>query len=131
MKETGKVISVNGGQALIEVIPAEACTKCCSCSASRPRRVKVGREKVPRVAPGDLVTIEIDTSSMMRIYLVIYAVPLLVFTGVLFGVYAVSASSILSFVLALTGTAITYYLVSRYIKKYPMFLPTACIRRAE
>jgi positive regulator of sigma E activity len=131
MKEKGTVISVKGGEAVIEVMPAEACTKCCSCSASRQRRVKVGREKAPGVSPGDDVTIEIDTSSMMKIYLVIYAVPLLVFTGVLFGVYAASESSIYSFVSALVGTVITYYLISRYIKKYPLFLPSACIRKGE
>ena len=131
MKEKGKVISVRGGEAVIEVMPAEACTKCCSCSAARQRRVRVGLEKMPEVSPGDDVTIEIATSSMMRIYLLIYALPLAVFTAVLFGVYAVSASSVCSFASALAGTAITYFLISRYIKKYPVSLPSACIRKGE
>ena len=131
MKEKGTVMSLEGGAAVIEITPADACTKCCSCSAAKPKRVRIDGSNMPEVAVGDMVTVDIDTSSMMRVYLMIYALPLLVFVGALLGAYAVTASPILSFTAGLAGTAITYFIISRYIQAHPMALPQACVSKDE
>ena len=129
MKEKGTVRRLEAGAAVIEIVPPDACTKCCSCSAAKPKRVRIDGSNMPEVAVGDTVTVEIDTSSMMKVYLMIYALPLLVFVCALLGAYAVTDSPVLSFTAGLAGTAITYFIISRYIQAHPMALPQSCVRK--
>jgi positive regulator of sigma E activity len=115
------------GTAVIEIPPADACTKCCSCSAAKPKQVRIDGGNMPEVAVGDMVTVDIDTSSMMKVYLMVYALPLLVFVSTLLCAYALSRSPIVSFAAGLGATAVTYFFISRYIKSRPVTLPQVSV----
>jgi len=129
MKEKGKVISVDGQAAVIETLPAEACSKCCSCGAGKPRRLTVTGEKAAGLSEGELVEIEISDSSMMRVYLMMYALPLAVFVLGVFLIYYFTGSPLVSFIAALAATAGTYTAIGYLIKKGVPLVPDTCVRK--
>jgi positive regulator of sigma E activity len=129
MKENGKVIEVTGGSAVIEVAPREVCTKCCSCRASELRRITISGEKAKGLKEGDLVEIDIEAAMMLRIYILLYGIPLAAFLGSLLAVYAVFRSPIISFLGGMAGTVIVYMAAGYYIRKKRMFSPNVCLRK--
>ena len=44
MREEGIVIKIEGAAAIVEISPKKACTKCCSCGASKPRQIVITGE---------------------------------------------------------------------------------------
>ncbi|MFH1552691.1 MAG: SoxR reducing system RseC family protein [Candidatus Omnitrophota bacterium] len=119
MKEEGRVIKVGNAFTTIEVAPHETCTKCCSCRASALRHITVSVENAQGLAPGDRVELDIDPSVMTRAYIFLYALPLAVFVGAIFALYAFLRSPVLSFFGGLLATVITYFCVGVYIRKTP------------
>ena len=129
MKEKGKVIRIGEGVAVVETMPVEACTKCCSCGAGKPRKVTLSGEKAAGLRVGDAVEIEIADSSMMRVYLLMYALPLIIFVASVFLMYLFTASPLASFLMGLTATALTYFVIGRLINKGIPLLPDTCVRK--
>ena len=129
MEEQGKVIEIKEGSVIIEIEPHEECHKCGSCNASRPRRVTIGAEKAEGLNIGDNVTIGIDSLSMMRVYVLLYAFPLAAFVGVILALQAILRSPVISFFGAMAATAIAYRIVSIYLKKNRGFSPNVCVRK--
>jgi positive regulator of sigma E activity len=124
MKEEGVVIRIKDGTAVIEVSPREECSKCCSCGASGSRQVIAGGDTAEKLRVGDRVEVNINTSAMMRIYILLYAMPLAAFAGTVLIAYALSGEPLVSFIAALSATLIVYILVGRYIRKARSFLPS-------
>jgi positive regulator of sigma E activity len=123
MKEEGTVVSINGNSVLIEISPHEECTKCCSCGANKPRQVTVSGEKAKELKVGDRVRVEIDPSIMMKLYMVLYAVPLGVFVAVVLLLFYFSGAPLLSFSGAIVCTAGSYFVAGRLIGANPAFAP--------
>jgi positive regulator of sigma E activity len=129
MKEEGKIIKIEGSEAVIEVSPQEACSKCCSCGAARARRVTVSADKTAGLSVGDIVEVEVDTSSMMKVYILMYGIPLVAFLFSIFSLYLVSSSPPVSFVGAILATGIIYLFIGRYMRSRPGFSPEICAKR--
>lgn len=127
MKEEGKVIRAEKGIAVVEITPSEQCTKCCSCGASKARQVTVAGEEASSLAVGQKVRVEIDSSVMMRLYLLIYAVPLTVFISAVILLHTFTGSPIISFAGALAATVAVYLFVGHFIKRNPRFSPTVTV----
>ncbi|MFC1480028.1 SoxR reducing system RseC family protein [Candidatus Omnitrophota bacterium] len=118
-KEEGKVIKLENASAIIEVVPHEACTKCCSCRASALRHLTVSGENAQGLAVGDRVELDIDPSVMTRVYIFLYAIPLAAFVATVFALYAFLRSPVLSAFGGLLATVVTYLFVGRYAGKTP------------
>lgn len=128
MKEEGRIIKVENGAATIEIEPRSVCTKCCSCASSRKRYITA---EAKDLKAGDVVEVNIDTSSMMQVYLLLYGAPLASFTLGAILIQKLWQSPIISFSGAVLFTAATYLLVGRYIRKSERFSPEICRRGAS
>ncbi len=128
MKEEGKVIKISKGIATIEITPRKECTKCCSCNAARFRHITISGEKAKALSMGDHVEIEISTASMMKIYILLYGVPLLAFVVGVFSLYAFFKSPIISFIGAFISTLLAYLMVGFYIRRNFNFSPDICVK---
>ncbi|MFH1877497.1 MAG: SoxR reducing system RseC family protein [Candidatus Omnitrophota bacterium] len=126
MKEEGIVIKLDKKSGIIEISPREACTKCCSCGASKPRRVVIPCDKLKGIKEGDTVEIEIKTASMMKVYLILYAMPLAFFAASIFISYAATRSPLVSFFIAIAATGVSYALAAMIIRKTPELSPNIC-----
>lgn len=129
MKETGKILKVEEDKAIVEITPAEACTKCCSCSAAKTKTVSVelfGREALKA---GDRVELDIEDGSMMKVYTILYVVPLTVFIASILIIYSAAASPIVSFAGAILLTGVTYTGIALYLKKNPACIPSATVKK--
>lgn len=129
MKEEGIVIKIENGDVVIETKPKEVCTKCCSCGAGRPQRVTISGEKAKGLKEGDRVEVEVETGSMMKVYLLLYGLPLAIFVGTVLVLYAVSNSPLISFFGGAAGTVITYFFVGYFVRKNQDFIPDICVRK--
>ncbi|MEA3489626.1 MAG: SoxR reducing system RseC family protein [Candidatus Omnitrophota bacterium] len=128
MKEKGKVIRTDSGTAVIETIPEEVCTKCCSCAASRPRRVTVRGRNAEGLRVGDRVHIEVEAATMLRLYFLLYGLPLSFFVGTAFLLHAVFHSPVLSFFSGLAATVLVYLGVGIYLRRNRRFSPDICVK---
>lgn len=117
MKKEGKIVKIEEEDAIIEMLPQEGCSKCSLCKGLDVQRVTVNSVKVKGLSAGNRVEIEISESSMMRAYMLLYALPLIVFVGGIFAFYAAFHSPIVSLMGALLVTVLTYILIGSYIKK--------------
>lgn len=84
--ESGQVISVSGDQAWVQVLRQSACQSCsarhgcgqkalATLSGGQSRQVRVSNRLGAR--PGDRVTLAIESSTLLRASLLVYALPLL------------------------------------------------------
>ena len=128
MKEEGRVVSVKDGLAVIETDPREACTKCCSCRAAKPQRITVKGDKAEGLRAGDKVEINVGTSSMMKVYMLLYALPAAVFLAAILSLYFVTASPVISFAGALAATVASYVFSGRYIAEHVNISPDVCVK---
>ena len=74
-------------------------------------------------------TIDIDTSSMMQVYLLLYGFPLAAFLGGLLILHTVLRSPVISFLGAIAATAAAYALVGCYIRRNLRFSPEVCVKK--
>ncbi|MFH1310138.1 MAG: SoxR reducing system RseC family protein [Candidatus Omnitrophota bacterium] len=116
MKQTGRIVKIEKKILTIEFEKHEACTKCCSCSAGKIKRIEVPQKQCQNFLPGERVDIEINSARMLKVYILLYGLPLIIFTAIICVIYFFTNSSIKSFLAALTATIITYLILGVYIK---------------
>ena len=129
MKEDGVVKRINDGRMTVEIIPSEKCKGCGSCGAAQPRSVKVSTDDLGDIREGDPVTVNVAAPAMFKVYLLLYALPLVVFVGLILAGYAVSGHPLWSFTGAILATVCVYVLIGRYMKNKPEFSPRICPRK--
>ncbi|MBU0570442.1 MAG: SoxR reducing system RseC family protein [Candidatus Omnitrophica bacterium] len=128
MQENGVVKGIKDGVATVEIIPWDECKTCGSCGAAQPRSIKVSADDFGDIRCGDPVTVNVAPPAMLKVYLLLYAVPLVVFVGLILTGYAVSGHPLWSFVGAILATICVYVLIGRYMRNKPEFLPQICPR---
>ena len=126
MKETGTVVEIDGNRVVLEIVPQEACSKCCACGASKVRKVTIEKKDVSALNIGDVVDYTIDTAVMMKAYMLLYGVPLTVFVSVVILCHIALENPLLSFLAAIGLTCVTYLFIGRYMKKKETFYPNIC-----
>lgn len=129
MKERAIVIEVGEKEVLVRTIPEEKCSGCCSCGASKGRSFKVSANDAGTLVKGDMLEIEVKASSMMGVYFLIYALPLVVFVLTNICVYSISDSPLMSFTAGVIALCAVYFIVGFCVRKRPSILPVACIRK--
>ena len=128
MKSQGTVIKIEKAMAIIEMLPEEVCTKCCSCGASKKRYSAITGDKAKDLKIGDSVEIEVDASIMMKAYLMLYGLPLVTFTASVLIVHGITRQPGASFLAAIVNTAIVYLLVGKYLKDKSKYVPNVCVK---
>ena len=129
MKENGVVKKINDGVVTVEIIPPEECKGCGSCGAAQPRFVNVNADGLGDIQEGTPVTVNVDAPAMLKVYLLLYGVPLVVFVSLILVVYAILGNPLWSFAIAVLTTVSVYGLIGRYMKNKPEFLPKICLRQ--
>lgn len=69
----GKVISINRGEAQIEIFPPEACSGCGSCGHSKKRKMKIPIEK--GMIKGSGLVLRIDCRKLSGMFFIAYFIP--------------------------------------------------------
>lgn len=128
MKETGKVIKITHDEVTIEVIPPKVCTKCSACHAAQAQNITLSGEKARGLKLGESVSVEIDTSPILKVYTLFYGVPLLVFMTTILLLYLLFKSPLMSLAGSVLTVAVTYVLVGRYAKNRQELYPKICPR---
>lgn len=82
---TGKVISLSGKMAVVRFMRSDACGRCNACFHLGSHEADIEIVNTAQAEVGDLVSIELRGSSMVRASLIMYGVPLL---ALLIGVVA-------------------------------------------
>jgi len=131
MKETGKVTKIENGQATVEIEGKEACSKCNVCKEAKTKTTIISGEKARQVKIGDHVEINIDSSVLLRVYALLYLIPLVIFVGSTLISYFIFNSPIKSFFIGCVCTGLGYMIVGRHIKKKEYFLPNVVIKRKK
>jgi positive regulator of sigma E activity len=129
VKEKAVVIEVREKETLVRTVPDEKCSGCCSCGASRSRSFIVGNGGACKFSEGDILEIEVQAGSMLRVYTLFYALPLAVFIAVLFLVYGLLQEPVLSFVSACSVLLAVYFFVGIIVKRKPSMLPSAQVKK--
>jgi positive regulator of sigma E activity len=123
VKEKGIVLEVKDNIVAVEVKPHEECHKCGICGAGRPRKITVTGEGAQGLASGDKVDLEIEPAVMLKIYSLLYGIPLIVFVGMSLFLYAALHSPLISFAGALAATSLTYIATGFYTRNSPHLSP--------
>jgi positive regulator of sigma E activity len=123
MKEEGIIVELKEDLVIVEIKPHEECHKCGSCGAARPRRITVFGEQVQGLSVGDKVQIEMDSSTMLKIYSLLYGIPLVVFTGTVLFLYFIIQSPLMSFTGAIILTALSYIITGLYTRRSNSLTP--------
>ena len=122
MKEEGIVEKIENSSLVIKTVPHKECKGCKTCGAGRSRSIALD-QRFEELKEGDKVEIEIDPSVMLKLYMFLYATPLLAFVLALLITYGALKEPISSAVIGIIFTGITYFLVGRYIKRKKEFSP--------
>ncbi|MFH1837050.1 MAG: SoxR reducing system RseC family protein [Candidatus Omnitrophota bacterium] len=117
MKEQGTVITRDADTATVRIEKSEACSKCCSCKAAETRTVILSGEAAKGLKTGDRVEIGAEPSTLLRVYSVLYLVPLIVFAGTVFTAFKMIKDPIKSFFIAIVLTSATYVIIGKKWKK--------------
>jgi len=92
MRETGIVQAIEGGEALVKLRRHAACLGCRACSLSSSGDMTIKAIAQGEVKPGDEVTLEIDSASIVKAIALVYILPSIAFiVGVFAGLKIVSA----------------------------------------
>jgi positive regulator of sigma E activity len=129
MKENGVVKGIKNGVVTVEIIPPEECKGCGSCGAAQPRFVNVSADDLEDIQEGAPVTVNVAAPAMLKVYLLLYGIPLVVFVALILAGYAILGNPLWSFAIAIFATVCVYVLIGRYMKNKPEFLPTICLRQ--
>ncbi len=77
MKETGRVIDIKGGTAVVELEKKPGgCGSCCICRKNAGGKLFLEAEAGDGIEKGDIVTAEIDDTAVLKGVLFIYTAPL-------------------------------------------------------
>ncbi|MBD3296296.1 MAG: hypothetical protein GF392_02895 [Candidatus Omnitrophica bacterium] len=131
MKECARIVKIGEKEAVLRTEPGTECIKCCSCSASTARKIVLPGVSVEGFAEGDRVFLSVEGGSMMNLYLLLYGVPLVVFSGMLIGVGLLGGSPLLSFFLSLIATTGVYTGVGYVLRRYPKLVPGMKVTAAD
>jgi len=131
MKETGKIVQMTDKSIVIETDAHEACTKCCSCQNSEGKQITLDNHYDENFSVGDKVEIEISPVRILRVYLLLYALPLTIFVGGVFAANLLTLSPIISFIVGMAATILSYIVISRQIKKRDGFSSEITIKKAS
>ncbi|MBD3379037.1 MAG: hypothetical protein GF408_01075 [Candidatus Omnitrophica bacterium] len=124
MKETGYIVEIKDNELIIEIRPHEACSKCCSCGAGKKRQMTVSSSGISDPAIGDKVGVEIDDSVMLRVYGLVYGIPLVIFTmGIVLSYLFLTRSPGVSFLVGLILMGASFFLTTRVFKNNPKYSP--------
>ena len=85
-------------------------------------------EQARGLKEGESVEIEVDSSVMMKAYVMLYAVPLIVFVSSVLILYQLTRIPGLSFIAALINTSIAYLLIGKYLRSGDDYMPSICGR---
>jgi len=129
MREKGIIKDIENGIATIETVPSDECRGCKTCGSSSPKTLRMGLDAGEGLMPGDQVEIEVPSSSMMKVYLLLYAVPLTVFLGTALLIYMICFDPLLSFAGSLAATVSAYFLVAFYLRDRKEYMPRICAKR--
>jgi len=131
MKETGKIVQITNKSIVIETDTREACTKCCSCQNSEAKQITLANHYDENFFVGDKVEIEIRPARMLRVYLLLYALPLIIFVGGVVAANLLTPSPIISFVAGMAATILSYIVISGQIKKRDGFSSEITVKKTS
>ena len=123
MKEEGTVIEVREASATVEIKGHDECHKCGLCRVARARKIIVSGKDARNLKVGDKVEIVLESSVMMKLYLLIYGVPLAAFTAAALLLHAMTEAPVVSFFGGIFATVIAYIAAGAYTKNTPAFTP--------
>jgi len=84
--QKGKVLSVDGENALVRFVRTDACGHCNACFHLGSNEADIEIPNLLAAKAGDVVSIQMHSTSVLKATLVTYGIPLLLFLlGVLFG----------------------------------------------
>lgn len=129
MKEQGYIIKIENTTATVEVRPHEACSKCCSCGAGKKRQVIVTSPNVQDMTIGQEVEVEVDDKVMLKVWLLLYGLPLVAFLAGLLVTNVFTKEPIIAFLAGLACTILTFLAVGRFLRNKPSYSPS--IRAAK
>ena len=112
---------IEGGEATVLVESAEVCSKCCSCGAGKERKVILEDDVSKNLKAGDKIEIEIETSSLLGVYALLYLVPLIIFVSSMLTIYAALKNPVVSFFIAISLTATSYVVIGKKTRKKKLF----------
>lgn len=126
MREEGIIIKIEDGFAVIKTIPSKECKCCSACASGRPREIRIKVDNADKYAAGDRIVVEVPSHSIIKLYMLLYGLPLLTFMAALTGVYYFSQNPVLSFFAAVASTLFTYVCVGRLLSRNQSFIPKIC-----
>jgi len=84
--QKGKVLSLNGENALVRFVRTDACGHCNACFHLGSNEADIEIVNLLAAKPGDVVSIQMHSTSIMKATVISYGIPLLLFLGgILFG----------------------------------------------
>jgi positive regulator of sigma E activity len=129
LKEKTVVMKVDGNEALVRTIPDEKCSGCCSCGASKVRKFRVGIADTGPVLEGDILEVEVNALSMLRVYILIYVFPLFLFVVSLVAVHIFTGSPPASFAVSCLVLGAAYLFIGYFFRVNPSGLPAASVKK--
>ncbi len=123
MNEQGIIVKKEKGQLVVRTFLHKECKGCKTCGAGKPREIIVKQEGIEDFKEGDKVEITIDTTKMLRVYLLIYGIPLVVFASSVILVDLLVNNPAISFITAIFLTAISFLSIGRFLKGKTEYLP--------
>jgi len=129
MKEKCTIKKITDKEVFLETLPGVECSKCCSCSAANARNIVISKEQAGAVKEGDKVEVTVQNQYMMKIYIMLYAIPLAVFVGSILILSVFFTSPIWNFLYAFLLTLVAYLFISIYIRRHTYFLGDIQIKK--
>ena len=124
MKDCGKIIKIDEKNITIEISPQAECQKCGACHGAKKRQLAIPvKPKYKDLAIGDNVDLIIEDSIMLKVYMLMYGLPLVIFVAGIVLTYFITEHPLISFAAALILTAITYLFLGKYTRTNEAFLP--------
>lgn len=123
MLDRGKVFKVEGKTAWVEFMPTSKCSKCGACFMSHDSgKMILEAENSIGAEIGDLVEVEISSTSQVLFPLVIFGIPLLfLLIGIFLGILISENMAVILGVIFLTFGFLFLKLIDRYLAKTKKF----------
>lgn len=137
MKQTAKIIAVNGGEAMVEVRRTSACSECArrnNCFACKSIITTAAQNDIG-AKNGDIVTVETPSARILGYAAAVFVMPLAagIFCFYILSLFTKSGAALYiipASLFALLFALVCIYL-NRQVKKKPDIKITAVIRRAD
>jgi positive regulator of sigma E activity len=120
VSHTGFVENVEGNKAMVRIISVSACSACkskgaCSISEMKEKLVEVHLKADQEIKKGDNVNVVIAQSQGDKAVVFAYAIPIVIFIGLLLLVTTLKGSELLAGLVALGGIGV-YFLILHILK---------------